>query len=201
MYHYITGDHLNECPDLSVPCPVPDCTKHIKRCDLDEHKITCPQRLVPCTFKGIGCKSEVKLGNLQAHDNENIGQHLALAVTKINTQEQEITDLKESLRKVYDYLYQEVKNVKDQVKSHEESLSKVNNLSHGEVQSVKDQVKSQGESLNKVYAFLYHEVEKVKDEALETINYEIQKVNKKVAIRTVIIILVIAGIFLLTYII
>ena len=93
-YNYITRDHLNECINLPIPCPIAGCTERIRRCNLDEHKLTCPQRLVFCTFNTIGCTAKVKYCDLAAHNNENASQHLDLAVTEINIQKQQITDLK-----------------------------------------------------------------------------------------------------------
>ena len=97
-YLFIKGDHHKSCTELPIPCPITDCTRMIKRCDLDEHKKNCPHRLVDCEYKEIGCDSRVKYCNIKAHDDENISKHLALAVAIVSTQKQDIVELNNQLQ-------------------------------------------------------------------------------------------------------
>ena len=92
-YLFITEDHRKSCTELPIPCPITDCTRMIKRRDLETHKKNCPHRLVDCEYKGIGCNYKIKYCNIKVHDDENISKHLALAVATISAQKQDIIDL------------------------------------------------------------------------------------------------------------
>ena len=53
-YMIILQDHEAHCPDAVLPCSN-ECGLGCKRRDLDDHLVTCPQRLENCPY----CQSQV----------------------------------------------------------------------------------------------------------------------------------------------
>ena len=79
----VTGSHLEECPDLLIPCPNEGCQEYIKRIEMANHRQTCIKEIVPCPYASVGCKQRMKRERLDDHDEENVRKHLKIAVNTI----------------------------------------------------------------------------------------------------------------------
>ena len=82
-HNIVTGSHLEECPDLLIPCPYEGCQEYIKRSESADHRENCVKEIVPCPYASIGCKQRMKREELEDHDEENVRQHLKMAVDTI----------------------------------------------------------------------------------------------------------------------
>ena len=79
-HNIVTGSHLEECPDLLIPCPNEGCQEHVKRRELANHKQNCIKEVVFCPYVGVGCKQIMKREELDDHDKLSVRQHLEMAV-------------------------------------------------------------------------------------------------------------------------
>ena len=78
----ITTCHLETCPQLVIPCPNNGCNERLPRCDIANHRQTCPLEEVACKYSMIGCE-QIPLRK-ELHDHEKDDQlHLPLAMETI----------------------------------------------------------------------------------------------------------------------
>ena len=82
-YQIITGIHIQDCPDLCVQCPNDGCTEMIKRRILKQHRNICTKEVVDCKFHHVGCEQKLRRECSSQHNEENMKQHLELAVDTI----------------------------------------------------------------------------------------------------------------------
>ena len=78
-YQELTTSHLDTCPKVEVQCPNPACNMKIQRCYFDVHKATCQNVLRPCKFFSVGCSAQLRLVELQTHEQDD---QLHLQMTK-----------------------------------------------------------------------------------------------------------------------
>ena len=82
--------HLNECPELLVPCPNKCGNTEIKRKDLNTHfNETCPLENVECQFSYAGCTERLARKDMEWHVLGNMEKHMVL-LHKHNQKLQEI---------------------------------------------------------------------------------------------------------------
>ena len=107
-HNIVTGSHLEECPDLLIPCPNEGCQEHFKRRVMLDHRDKCPLEIIRCKYSTVGCRKTLIRQELPQHNNDNIEYHLELAMTsvvelsgdieqmnsRIEDLQQEITELK-----------------------------------------------------------------------------------------------------------
>ena len=78
-YQELTTSHLDTCPKVEVHCPYPTCNETTQRCYLDIHRATCQNIPYPCKYANVGCPAQLKLAELQGHEEDN---QLHLQITK-----------------------------------------------------------------------------------------------------------------------
>ena len=82
-YHDITTSHLEICDKLVVPCPNEGCSETLPRCDIPEHRQTCPMEVIACKYSAIGCEKKQLRKDLEDHEKSNDQLHLDIAMTTI----------------------------------------------------------------------------------------------------------------------
>ena len=83
-YRDITTSHLEICDKLVVPCPNEGCSETLPRCDIPEHRQTCPMEVVACKYSAIGCEEKQLRKDLEDHEKSNDQLHLDIAMTTIH---------------------------------------------------------------------------------------------------------------------
>ena len=74
-YHVVTTQHINKCVNYPISCPN-ECSKQTyPRSQLKSHLTSCPEQMVDCNFKEMGCKVILKRHLLQQHLESNSLQH------------------------------------------------------------------------------------------------------------------------------
>ena len=76
-YQLIVGDHVKACPSSPLSCPR-GCGADLIRKDLESHCSTCPLEPVPCSFRGLGCKTTVCRKDLDKHIETSTPQHMTM---------------------------------------------------------------------------------------------------------------------------
>ena len=105
-YHVVTTQHVNKCVNYPMSCPN-ECSKQMyPRSQLKSHLASCPEQIVDCTFKEVGCKVKLKRHSLQQHLESNSLQHqmiMCQAFTLLQKDKEElerkVTDLTEQVAK------------------------------------------------------------------------------------------------------
>ncbi len=84
-YHIITGDHLEECPEVMVECENEGCEEMIKRSERDygTHDEVCKYEIIDCKYEPHGCDKNIKRKDMPEHE-EDLKLHLEMAL-KTNT--------------------------------------------------------------------------------------------------------------------
>ena len=95
-YQERTTTHLEECPNMKIPCPNKGCAVGMERCKISQHRKECLFELVFCKFSIIGCTEKVPRKNLENHQNDG-QQHLHLAIDTVYEQQKTIKMLEEKI--------------------------------------------------------------------------------------------------------
>ena len=66
-FDHITTDHIQDCSQVPLPCPVQHCLQKIKRCNMNSHLEVCPKLMIPCPNQANGCIAMFKRQDLEAH--------------------------------------------------------------------------------------------------------------------------------------
>ena len=81
-YAHITQVHDKECLLKILPCPN-KCTKTMPRQDIEKHVgLECEYTVIACKFKIIGCTTEMKRGDMAAHELDD-SLHLSKALNTV----------------------------------------------------------------------------------------------------------------------
>ena len=81
-YAHITKVHDEICELKILPCPN-ECTETMPRQDIEEHvELECEYTVITCKFKNIGCTTEMKRGDMAAHE-QNDSLHLSKALDTV----------------------------------------------------------------------------------------------------------------------
>ena len=85
-HQFIEGQHQEQCPKFPLPCPN-NCDSELKvsREDMDTHRKECPLEIVQCQYQCVGCDDVMVRKHQREHNNENMEEHLALAVSELVT--------------------------------------------------------------------------------------------------------------------
>jgi len=107
-------EQLIKCPHQeSHNCP---WTGHVA--DVEEHCSNgCQSSLVKCPFHAIGCNVRVPRKELEHHINDNVSQHLTLAMLKMGNMSDEISQLKSTLANVQSQQIDALSKRVDQINS------------------------------------------------------------------------------------
>jgi hypothetical protein len=95
--------HYKECPEYPVKCTF-NCGETVERCQMAVHvghHGTCPNSLLDCKLKNMGCPFTGKRSELSIHMTNTIEDHVSLAVNKLVETEQELKELKSKLAFVH----------------------------------------------------------------------------------------------------
>ena len=63
-YKFITGNHIDSCPNLLISCTSEDCGETVQRKDLEQHLTQCPHHVIKCSNK---CGKKMKRCILAGH--------------------------------------------------------------------------------------------------------------------------------------
>ena len=91
-YKDMIGGHLDECPDLMIPCPNSECEVSTKRKDMASHHLECPHEIISCPYKDVGCTYTSPRHTMADHKATSCGHHLDLAMVQLKKQDQKITN-------------------------------------------------------------------------------------------------------------
>nr|WMV84500.1 TNF receptor-associated factor 5 transcript variant 1 [Larimichthys crocea] len=121
-------DHvLTSCPDVEVHCP--SCSQKLPRHKLKEHRDSCPEVQVSCSYQRFGCCVQGQRARVKLHEDAAVNHHMLL-VLKSNTHlEQQVEVLQEEALQrqqevqtdgsLLDGLQQEVRPLLQQTSNHE----------------------------------------------------------------------------------
>ena len=95
-YAHITQVHDKICKQKILFCPN-KCTKTMPRQDIEEHvELECEYTVIACKFKKIGCTTEMKRGDMAAHE-QNDSLHLRKALNTVVELQDSNTHLQDSM--------------------------------------------------------------------------------------------------------
>ncbi len=84
-YHNeITGQHLEECHYLELPCGNNGCPTKIKRRLMTQHHDECPKQIIACQYSFAGCEKRFTRESTQDHNKVFIQYHLDTAMIHLN---------------------------------------------------------------------------------------------------------------------
>jgi hypothetical protein len=92
-------DHYKSCPKYPVQCTY-SCGAVVARYKMAthvSHQGTCPNSLLDCDFKNIGCLFKGKRSELSAHTKNDVENHLSLTVNKLMATEQKLEETERKL--------------------------------------------------------------------------------------------------------
>merc|ERR1719320_681724 len=64
-----------DCPMFPVPCPQKCRGPKVRRSEIDEHFKSCPNTILSCEFKYLGCHSDVKRKDVSRHMKNAAVEH------------------------------------------------------------------------------------------------------------------------------
>ena len=111
-YTHITQVHKKACENKIVPCPNADCTKTIQHKMKKQHLEHCEFSKIPCKYQTLGCEVMMMRKYMPAHE-EDVKLHLHMALDKVVTLEEEITTVKNAIRKLTFEFQKKKKNNED----------------------------------------------------------------------------------------
>ena len=82
-YSAVTTTHLAVCESFPLPC-VAGCKRTLTRGEMKDHlATTCPEELMDCPFRMLGCATPVKRKNLKGHLSDK-DHHLQVLMRAVN---------------------------------------------------------------------------------------------------------------------
>ena len=100
-YAHITQVHDGICKQKILPCPN-KCTKTMPRQDIEKHvELECEYTVIACKFKNIGCTTEMKRGDMEAHEQDD-SLHLSKALNAVVKLQDSNTQLQDSMTVLQD---------------------------------------------------------------------------------------------------
>ncbi|XP_072365734.1 TNF receptor-associated factor 5-like isoform X2 [Scyliorhinus torazame] len=97
IFRNIKGHEDIACPKYPIQC-IYNCGESFLRNELDTHLRKCPEAEVECSYTKYGCHVREKRRVLEEHEHSYLNEHLLLVVTNNTKLEEQILDLKETLR-------------------------------------------------------------------------------------------------------
>ena len=92
-YSFITSDeHIDECPDATVPCPNEGCGKEMYRKLLQSHIKVCPKEIISCSYSITGCCVTTTREAVMEHEHQFTQEHLHMALDHIQQQDTKIQE-------------------------------------------------------------------------------------------------------------
>ena len=94
-YAHITQVHDKICELKILPCPN-ECTKTVPRQDIEKHvELECEYTVIACKYKNIGCTTEMKRGDMAAHEQDD-SLHLSKVLNTVVKLQDYVTELQDS---------------------------------------------------------------------------------------------------------
>jgi len=134
-YKFITGTHLNLCPNYVLQCPNKCKTDGFKVKEMSKHLNECPRARVNCTFAKVGCNKIVRREQIPKHMREDIEQHVTfnkntiLSILKdletIKKQSAETASKLEKTTKELEATKLELSKTKQQLKQKEQEIAEI----------------------------------------------------------------------------
>ena len=112
-YQERTTTHLEECPNIEIPCPNDGCSKLVKRCDMSEHCEECSFELLPCKYSDIGCEQEICRKDLEDHERDS-QLHLQLAIDTVHELKGMVEDIEQENETKLVLLQSKVENIEQE---------------------------------------------------------------------------------------
>ena len=97
-YKEMIGCHLDNCPDLMVPCPNSGCEVSVKRKDMASHHLECQHETINCPYKDIGCDHTSPRCTMADHKATSYDHHLELAMKKSINQKIKLKNQDEKIK-------------------------------------------------------------------------------------------------------
>ena len=97
-YENVTTTHYTDCPNYPMVCPNSCSEGRMKRNNLHNHLLTCPDEVVSCSFSEIGCEKKMKRRCLQQHNEANIMQHQLMMYDAFRNVKKENDILKDDIK-------------------------------------------------------------------------------------------------------
>ena len=76
-------EHFEKCPEMFEDCDK-NCGKKMKRKDLSNHKLVCPENIIKCQYWNYGCKKLIKRKYKEDHEKLEIYNHYNLINDALN---------------------------------------------------------------------------------------------------------------------
>uniref|UniRef100_A0A3Q3MW60 TNF receptor-associated factor n=1 Tax=Mastacembelus armatus TaxID=205130 RepID=A0A3Q3MW60_9TELE len=93
----VIQDHVQSlCPDVEVDCPN-SCPQKVPRHQLAEHRRSCPELQINCSYKKFGCSVQDKRGKMKLHEDAAVGHHMLLVLRSNTNLEQQVEVLQEEV--------------------------------------------------------------------------------------------------------
>ena len=80
QWAYITGEHVEQCPEKVVECVNEGCAYRTNRGNLEDHLLDCPKKLLHCSYSDVGCTATFIREDVTTHEIEHMPDHLDYAV-------------------------------------------------------------------------------------------------------------------------
>ncbi|XP_068444789.1 TNF receptor-associated factor 5 [Clinocottus analis] len=89
-------DHMqSSCPEVEVDCPVSSCSMKVPRHKLTEHRESCAELTVDCSYRELGCSVQDKRGRVTLHQDAAVNHHMLLVLRSNTHLEQRVEVLQE----------------------------------------------------------------------------------------------------------
>ena len=88
-HNVVTEKHHPVCFQFPVECPNKCQAEGLKRCQLQAHIDECPLQVIACPFSGVGCIVQLPRREMEAHEEQDIRQHLRLVMKVVEPKQQE----------------------------------------------------------------------------------------------------------------
>ncbi len=134
------NSHMALCPNFREPCPVPGCSRKIRRADIEDHRKQCPCRVVACVscgtslpwkllsqhktdlcpernvkcpFARYGCRETMKAKELAAHLEGSQLAHLTLKCEYLEDERAQERRTNRNLRTIVEGLLKRVRKLEE----------------------------------------------------------------------------------------
>ena len=101
----VQQDHYNTCPNYPVKCTY-HCGETVARYKMADHvghQGKCPNSLLDCKFKNIGCPFRGRRSDLVKHGKDDADSHCSLMASELVATKQELEETKSKLAMVVSY--------------------------------------------------------------------------------------------------
>ena len=96
-YEYITGGHLDVCPNKTICCSNDECVATFMLKDEEEHRRTCDYEVLNCQYDSFGCPVKRKRIDITQHIKTDGKKHISLAQGKIRELKEKVDELKKEI--------------------------------------------------------------------------------------------------------